>query len=261
MKKAIILTTLIMGVLLVFSCTRREESQLNRNQTTDNFAEYTSALNSGIKNPGFALAVNTGIYVLDGEDDGTEATRVRWGAGLALAENIYIGEPRQLTFTGSGRVLPFVAIRRANGNEGWALVSQVAEGGRLAVVINERANLHTAPGSINVTGNVFTRRSVVVYYPETESGGFGGVRGWDIGRERFVDPNASFVRRDMLSFREADVQSAVLLLTALSLTTDAQQSRRDALLESALLDYPDSVFNTEIFEIANPNTSGIIYND
>ncbi|MCL2809053.1 MAG: hypothetical protein FWD24_03175 [Treponema sp.] len=256
MKNKILPFMLIMSVVLFFSCEKKEGSKAA--EAEDNSGNANISINtSTITKPGFVMPVTSSFYAIDGEDDGTEATKARWSANMTLGENIYIGEPRRLTWT-DGRLLNFVEIRRENGTEGFALANQVVEGGRLAVVIDDRATLFSSPRTVDVSSTIMTRRTVVIYYPETENNGFVEIRGWDPGRERYVDQNVSYIRLSALSTRNSDIQSSILLQTALSLTAANQAVRREALLDSALLDYPDSVFNMEIFEIVNPN-SEIVY--
>jgi len=256
MNKNIILLLLIISLTLVFSCQRNEG--VSRGANIETIEENVPAA-AALTNTGYALVVNTWLYTLvDGEDTGDETTRVTGAMQLTLGERLLAGEPRRLTWAGNNTVLNFIEVSRHNGDRGFALATQVAVGGRLAVVIDERANLHGTARTVDVSGIVLTRRSIVIYYPETEENGFVEVRGWDIGRQAFVNPNNCFVRLSSLSRRDSDIQAAIHLQIALSLTADRDANRRDALLESALLDYSDSVFYQEIFEIRHPNTSGII---
>ena len=267
MKNNFLLLAIILSVTLLFSCQKKEEPQIaHDNDYIENIYEPATTV-SNIRKAGFVLPVTSSLYVIDGEDDGTEATKARWGANMTLGENILIGEPRRLTWT-DGRILNFIEIRRETGAEGFALTSQVVEGGRLAVVIDERASLYTSPRTVDVSSTIMSRMSVVVYYPESESNGYVEIRGWDHIRERYVDPSTSFVRLNTLSTGNSDIQSCILLHTALSLTAANQAVRRETLLESAILDYPDSVFNFEIYLIAYPpnpvnqnNEEDYIYND
>ncbi|MCL2230793.1 MAG: hypothetical protein FWC01_06820 [Treponema sp.] len=258
MVKKSILILLILSVLFVFSCQRKDTTS---ESGEDVILNYVPEDLSTITTPGFAITTSAALYRISGDDAGTPATKTVWAAALALGESIQVGESRRMTFQGNNREQDWIAIRRTDGTEGWATALSVVPAGRLAVVIEDRTFLHTQPGSINVSRHTLSRQSVVVFYPETESGGFVSVRGYDVVRKVFVTEDNSFVRRNSLSIREADVQSAILLQTALTLTTELQKPRRDALLESALLDYPDSVFSSEIFEVANPNTSGVIIHD
>jgi len=203
---------------------------------------------------GYALRINTSLMVLDGEDTGDETTRVRWGEAMNLGERILVGETRRLTNAGDNIVYYFTAVRRDNGSEGWAWTAQVTAGGNLAVVVVENANLYRGPRAIEVSGTILSRRTVVAYDPASESDGFIQVRGFDVGRGANIAAAVNHVRRTSLSTRHADVQSAILLQTALAVPA-GQAVRRDALLDAALTHYPDSVFFPEVFEVVHPGVA------
>jgi len=254
MKKIIILT-LSISILFIVSCQRNTASKPS--QEDDYSYTESGVVTSGISTPGYTLRVSSGFYTILGEDNGEETTRTRWASGISLGESLMTGEIRRMTFDTGSVVQDWIAIRRDNGSTGWAIVSQVAAGGRLGVITEDRAFLHTQPRTVDVSRFTLSRRSVIVFYPESENNGFVEVRGWDIERQQYVQPNNNFVRLSAISRRDADIQSAILLITALSLP-EAEKARRDNLLESALLDYSDSIFYNEILAIANPNTSGVI---
>ena len=258
MYKKILLFTLIIGVVLFNSCQKNEKPQTEQDKT----GRHEAVAVSRVSNTGFVLSTGVWIYTADGADDGTEATKVKGIKEMSLGESILVGDPRQLTWAGNGKLMDFIEIRRDNGEEGFALAYQINKGGRLAVVTDEKANLYKTSKVIDVTSTILSRKSVVVYLPETETAGFVEVRGWDIDRKQFVNPNfAGFVRSSTLSRKDPDIQSAILLITALSITDDKQKERRDTLLKSALEFYSDSIFYDEIFEIMYPNsTSGVISN-
>jgi hypothetical protein len=81
---------------------------------------------------------------------------------------------------------------------------------------------------------------------------------------RAYDPEAqvtrqNFIRASAISTDEADIQSSILLQTALPLKKEGPEKiRRDALLESALLDYPNSAFREDIQTLMGLNTKAII---
>jgi hypothetical protein len=60
---------------------------------------------------------------------------------------------------------------------------------------------------------------------------------------------ASFSRND------SDIQASILLQTAEAMTNDKQTVAKTAILKAAVEDYPDSIFNSEIRKILNPNDS------
>jgi hypothetical protein len=169
---------------------------------------------------------------------------------MILGESVITGKTRRMTF--SNREYDFIEVRRDNKNEGYALNSQIAIGGRFAVVVEDKANLFSAPKTVNVTNTVMSRKTVLVYFPETESGGFVEVRGIDCVNNATI-PEGRYMRLSSLSRSESDIQSSILLQTAQAMTRDSETVAKEALLKSALQDYSDSVFYHEIRAIAIPN--------
>lgn len=251
MKKRLFLA-LIFGVFLLFSCNKKEQPQDSQPEI---YEEYEPVIVSGIINPGYVLRVNSGLLAID-DDTGEETNKTRWVESMALGETILTGETRRATFSSDGVVYDFIEIKRENGKEGYAFAMQVAVGGQLAVVVDEKANLYRSPKVVDVSGTILSRRTVVVYYPETENGGFVEVRAYDPERQAYVRTDNNYLRFSSISRKESDVQSAILLQTALPLreSNSAEKTRRDALLESALHLYPDSEFYSEIYELVNPNS-------
>jgi len=260
---------ILIACVLLFSCTKNEGASHNNIMDIINteieLLEAHALPAAAIKNIGFSLAVNAGLYVLERNttDTGDENTRVVWGESMALGESILTGNTRRLYWAGqpNPRHLDFVEVRRSNGSEGWSLPYQIAEGGRLAVVIDERSFLYSLPTLVDVSRFIIGRRSIVVYYPDTEQDGFVEIRGWNLERLEYVPQANRFVRLSSLSRNDSDIQSAILLQTALSIEAANQAERKSALLESALMYYPDSVFFQEIFEILYPPSVMIIEND
>ena len=254
MKRTVILAIAI--AMLSFSC---------RDDNGQPAAHYQDPLETiipevtGPQIPGFSLLVNANFYLLDGEDTGDEYTGVRWASPqMSLGEPVLLGEAaRQMTFHGNppdhGRRFNFIETRRQTGPSGFAFPHQVAPG-RLAVVADERSTLFSGPRLVDMAAIILTRGTVVVYDPETAVGDFVQVRGFDYGRNVFVQAAVSYIRSDTLSRRETDVQSAILLRTALQAPA-AQAARRDLLLEAALLEHPDSIFHADIFEALHPGAT------
>jgi hypothetical protein len=196
--------------------------------------------------------VNTGLYKIDGEDNGEASTKTKWDAGMILGESVITGKTRRMTF--NNREYDFIEVRRDNKSEGYALYYQIAVGGRFAAVVEEKANLFSAPKTVNVTNTVISRKTVLVYFPETESGGFVEVKGVDCESNNPI-PEGRYMRLSSLSRSESDIQSSILLQTALAMTGTNQTVAKEALLKSALQDYSDSVFYHEIRAIVNPDES------
>jgi hypothetical protein len=188
--------------------------------------------------------------VIDGEDNGEATTKTKWEAGIVLGESVITGKIRRMTF--SNREYDFIEVRCDNKREGFALTNQIAVGGRLAVVIEENANLFSAPKTVNVTNRTVSRKTVLAYFPETESGGFVEVKGID-GESKNTVAEGQYMRFSSLSRSESDIQSSVLLQTAQAITSANQAVAKEALLKSAIQDYPDSVFYSEIRAILYPD--------
>jgi len=253
MKQVITILTVLalLMTILVISCEKKQESQtpVTAAIPEENGEHYE--LESGWGD-GFVLRVDSAFYTLE-KDTGSEADRTKWAASMTLGEKVSVGEIRRLTFHGDGVVYDFVEVRRDNGSVGFGWALQVAKGGSLAVVVDEKTNLFRSPRAVDVSGTIIPSRTLVVYYPETERDGFVEIRAYDPISQTYIRTNNNNIRLTSLSRRDADIQSAILLQTALTLKdTGTEKNRKDALLEMAIRDYPDSLFSAEIQKIANP---------
>jgi len=263
MKKKLIIILLIISVIFFNSCKKEEKPE---NDFTDHFIEgeydyNSSGSASSATAQGFCLFTNAGFYIMSGDDTGDETTKTKWSASIALGERLLIGNTRRMLLESDNRVYDFTEVRRlSNNTEGYALAWQIAAAGELAVIIGENVNLYRTARIVDVSGTVLTRRSVIVYYPESETDGFVQIRGYDIGRRQYIAENNNYIRNDTFSRRDSDIQSAILLQTALTLTAERQASQREALLKSALEYYSDSIFYDEVFETAFPD-AGVIHED
>jgi len=157
---------------------------------------------------------------------------------------------RRITY--NNREYDFIEVRRDDKSEGYSLINQIAVGGVLAVVTDEKANLFKSPKTVDVTNTIVSRKTVLVYLPET--GGFVEVKGIDSESNNAI-PESRYMRLNTLSRNDSNVQSSILLKTAQTLTNANQTIAREALLRSAIQDYPDSVFFEEIYKIANPSAA------
>jgi len=257
MKKIVLLALLFCAFL--FSCNKNEQqASAPQSENSGENGPAEPAGGSGLVNQSYVLRLGGGLWSIR-EDTGAESDRVVWAESMNLGERVFTGEIRRATYT-DGEVYNFIKLRRDSGREGYAFATQIGVGGRLAVVIDDRGNLFSSPRAVDVTGTVLSRRTVVVYYPETESGGFVEIDAFDPVTQGYVRANAKYIRLSSLSRNEPDIQSSILLQTALPLreSVSAEKIRRDALLESAFLDYPASVFHAEIEALLYPNTVGVI---
>jgi hypothetical protein len=248
MKLISVIPILALIALLFFSC------QKNENQTPSPESDEPVVVESA-ENYGYVLRVNASFYTLE-NDTGSETDRTRWAASMALGEKVVIGNPRRVTFAGDGRVYDFIEVRRDTGGDGLAFASQVAESGSLAVVTDEKAILYRSAKAIDVTSIILPRKTIAVCFPETQSGGFVEIKAYDPEAQVY---RQNFIRDSAISRNEADIQSSILLQTALPLKNEgAEKIRRDALLESALIDYPNSAFRADIEDLMGLTTRAFI---
>jgi hypothetical protein len=254
MKRIIIITVLTFIGLLIFSCQKNEGAKTSAGTIPEESEKSSAIISTG--SYGYVLRVNAAFYVLE-NDTGSKTDETKWDASMSLGEQVLIGKTREATFTGDKKVYNFVEIRRDNGKDGLAFATQVAAGICLAVVIDEKANLYKSAKTIDVTGTILPRKTVVVCLPNTESEGFVEIKAYDPEAQAYRQNN--FIRTSSISTREADIQSSILLQTAQPLKNEGPEKiRRDALLESAMLEYPNSAFSADIYALVNPNTAAVI---
>ncbi|MDR0290893.1 MAG: SH3 domain-containing protein [Treponema sp.] len=250
MAKNILLPALALAAILAFSCKDKQPQQSVSAVAVESSIPETADAASGI--PGFALRVGTSFYTLE-SDTGAESDKTKWTAAMSLGEKVFIGKDRRLTFSGDGKVHDFVEVRREDGKDGFSFATHVAANASLAVVVDEKANLYRGAKDVDVTGNIIPRRTIVAYFPDSETNGFVEIKAYD--------PVAELSRRGFLgigslSRRESDIQASILLQTALPLKNEGNdKNRKEALLETAMKKYSDSVFNTEISDLLYPNTA------
>jgi len=248
------ITILAITVLLFNSCEKKEGAAQTAVSAPipDSSVVTVPVITS---TPGYVLRVNAAFYSLEA-DTGSESDKTKWEASMTLGEKVSVIDKRRATFSGDGVIYDFVEIRRDDGKEGLAWAEQIAAGSSLAVVIDEKANLYKTAKAVDVTGQILSRKTIVGLFPETESNGFVEIKAYDPVSRAY---RQNFIRVISISRKDADIQSAILLQTAEPLKNEGSEKiRKEALLETALLDYPDSVFNAEIIELIVPNTSVVI---
>jgi len=248
MKRITIIPVLALITLLVFSCNKKDGAKPS--------TEGGKAAGKSAENYGYVLRVNAAFYTIE-NNTGEETDKTKWAASMALGEKVIVGKTRKATFSGDGKVYDFTEVRRDTGGEGFAFASQVADGGSLAVVTDEKAILYKSAKAVDATSTILSRKTVLVCFPQTESGGYIEIKAYDPEAQTYYKQN--FIRTSSISRKEEDIQSSILLQTALPLKTEGSEKiRRDTLLESALLDYPNSAFSADIQALVNPNTSAVI---
>jgi len=248
MKQITIIPALAFIALLVISCPKKDKAKPLPESDEP-------VVVKSVETYGYVLRVNAAFYTIE-NDTGSETDKTKWAASMALGEKVVVGETRRATFAGDGKVYNFIEIRRDTGGNGLAFTSQIADSGSLAVVTDEKAILYKSPKTIDATSIILPRKTVGVCFPDTQSGGFVEIKAYD--PEAQVT-RQSFIRTSAISRDEGDIQSSILLQTALPLKNEgAEKVRRDALLESAMLDYPASAFREDIQALMGLNTKALI---
>jgi hypothetical protein len=257
MYQKILILVMAIIALLSFSCKKDQASSSGSpasGTSIDNDAQGMGT-SSKFGNIGYALRVSTSFYTLE-TDTGEESDKTKWTAGIPLGEKVSVGKNRRLTFGGDEKVYDFVEVRRDDGKEGFSFATQIAADGNLAVVVDEKANLYDSPKDSGVTGNIISRKTVVVFFPKTETGGFVEFKAYDPIADR---NRQSFIQLSSLSRKDSDIQSSILLQLAQPLKNEGtEKNRKDALLKTAMERYPDSAFSAEIERLANPNAAAVI---
>jgi hypothetical protein len=89
---------------------------------------------------------------------------------------------------------------------------------------------------------------VLGVFQETEKDGFIRIEAYDPVIQTYR--RNLFIKTSAISYNDMDVQSSILLRTAEALDPEKEKNRRQALLDSALYDYPESIFSNEIRALA-----------
>jgi hypothetical protein len=101
---------------------------------------------------------------------------------------------------------------------------------------------------VDASDYILPRRTVLGVFPETEKDGFIRMEAYDPVSQAYR--RNLFIKTSAISYDEQDVQVSILLQTAEALDPEKEKNRRRALLDSALYDYPDSIFAGDIRVLA-----------
>jgi hypothetical protein len=231
---------------VLFSCGNSDSSAVSRNISQDIPQTVSSAPPEAVESrlsQGIALRVNSSFCVAEKNDAGAIAS-VRWNDTLVLGEKVSIlGDSAKYTYAGDKAEYEFTPVKREDGREGFLFSSQLSPAGDLAVVIDERVVLYKGPRNLDALNTILPAQTVIVTFPETERDGFVQFQAYDAKAGRYYRDN--FIKVQSLSFKNDDVQSVILLHTAGALGP-SETIRREALLEAAYNDYPESIFAAEI---------------
>jgi hypothetical protein len=165
---------------------------------------------------------------------------------LTPKETIPIGE--KLTLTGqaqkavqSGKERDFLGVRRESGSEGWARSDFLVSRAILAVIASDNAVIYSAPANTAATTESIPRMTIVAIHAESGGMSFIRVTCFDTASKMLL--RNVYLRNEGVAARHTDVQAAILLQLA-SGSKSARQKK--AFLTSAIKDYPDSVFESEL---------------
>jgi hypothetical protein len=189
------------------------------------------------------------LYTIE-DDKGTEADVTAGIEAIPMGEKLQLisAEPRKATNRWDNKVYDYYRVRRDTGKEGLVFAIQLTLGSGLAVVTDEKANLYRSPKNVDATDYVLSRKTVLGVFPETERDGFIQMEAYDPVNQAYR--RNLFIKTSAISYSEQDVQSSILLQTAEALNPENEKNRRQALLESALYDYPQSIFADDIRALA-----------
>jgi hypothetical protein len=258
MKNLFLLYSLLLCLIFV-SCQKTDQgaSGTDENQTPQfEVSEVPEATDepAAVSEYGYILRINSGLYEFE-PDTGDQADVTKWIDSIPLGEKVEVLAPaRKATFHVDKSVNDFVKVRWDTGSEikeGYVFALQIAIGADLAVVTSERANIFRRPNTLDVTSNILAYKTVVGYYPDTEKDKFVEFKAYDPVRRAYY---SHFIQTSSLSSKESDIRASIFLQSAQVL--DVKETvRREAILNRALSDYPDSLFATEIRELLYPGST------
>ncbi|MDR1412206.1 MAG: SH3 domain-containing protein [Spirochaetaceae bacterium] len=256
MGKYVLFFSAIIGALLLpAGCSNKEPAETAA-ATADARAAAEEPEAPAAAGSGYPLRVGRWLYTFEaGKDTGAETDVLRAAEPLSLGEKLQLtaAETRKATDPYTKAVYDYYQVRRDTGTEGLVFANQTTVGSVLAVVSDERANLYRTPRNIDASDYILPRKTVLGVFPETERDGFIRMDAYDPVGE--VYRRNLFIKTSAISYNDVDVQSSILLQTAETLDPDKERNRRQALLDSALYDYPESIFAEDILALAAPDSA------
>jgi hypothetical protein len=242
----VLLVLLTGAVLLPAGCAKTEpvETAAVTSETAGEEPETPEAAGFG-----YPLRVGMWLYTIE-NDTGAETDLTKAVESVPLGEELRLvaAEPRKATNPHDSGVYNYFRVRRDTGKEGLVFANQLTVGGVLAVVSDEKANLYRSAKNVDATDYILSRKTVLGVFPETEKDGFIRIEAYDPVNQAYR--KNLFIKTSAISYREEDVQSSILLQTAEALDPEKEKNRRSALLDSALYDYPQSIFAGDIRVLA-----------
>jgi hypothetical protein len=257
-KYALFFSAIISGVfLLAAGCSKNEPPlRITAAAEADTVKAPETPAAAGHAYP---LRVGMWLYTIDTDDTdkNTEAPAdvTRAAEPVPLGEELILitAEPRKATNPYDSKVYDYLRVRRDTGKEGLIFANQLTVGSELAVVADEKAYLYRSAKSVDASDYILPRGIVLGAFLETEKDGFIRIEAYDPVNQAYR--RNLFIKTAALSYRKQDVQSSILLQTAEALDPETEKNRRAALLDSALYDYPDSIFAVDIQALAGSGST------
>jgi uncharacterized protein YgiM (DUF1202 family) len=226
----------VLAVLLVASCSKKtpvEEAVVVE-------TEVPAGLGFG-----YPMRVGMWLYVIE-NDTGMETDVTKVAESLPFGEKLQLvaSEPRKAVNPHDSEIYDYYHVRRGTGSEGFVFANQLTVNSVLAVVIDEKANLYRSPTNVDATDYILSRKTVLGVLPETEKDGFVRIEAYDPVRRTYR--KNLYIKTSTISYRDEDIQSSILLQLAEAVDPEKEANRREALLDAAYRDYPESVFADEI---------------
>lgn len=204
-----------------------------------------------------ALRIDTGFYdITDG--------KAKWKSSFPLGEKLaFLNEVVKAKYDTTE--YEFAKVNYDGDKTGYVLATQIATNGELAVVTGTAANVYKSAKNVDVTGTILPRMSVIVIFPSTAKDNFMSFTSYDPVNKAYH--KEKFLKTSEFSTSEADVQSAILLHTAVA---SKDETKKKALIQTAASEYSTSAFGAEILALsgnAPPKTirstvaSGMINDD
>jgi hypothetical protein len=159
---------------------------------------------------------------------------------IPIGEKVAIAGPSQ-KITQSGKEREYLHIKRDSGADGWVRADQVESRAILAVIATDDAVIYSAEANSAATTESIPRMTIVVIHTESAGMPFIHVTCYDQSAKIML--RNVFLRNEGVSAKPADVQAAILLQLAAGSKSPKQQK---AFLTSAIKDYPDSFFMTDL---------------
>ena len=222
MGRALVAAGIVASALLILSCQKKPAVEPLQAAVADTHS-------------GFSISNDLPFWDFSGNAPAQKGA-IQIGEKLSL-----LGQTRRAVLAGREREL--VHVRRDTGVEGWARSDMVISSSILAVVTSDGAVIYSVPRNTAATTASIPRMTVLVIHSDSAGMPFIRVSGYDPVAQDFF--RGIYLRNEGVSARPDDVQSAILLLLAAASKSPRQ---REAFLDSALKDYPGSLFFSRVQE-------------